>query len=92
MFYRKSIVNKALNVKPFSPLPNIDYTDEEINTWRTVFTNLTKMHSTYACSEYQKEFSRFVNQCGFSPDKIPQLNDVSNYLKSNRNCQTIIVA
>lgn len=87
--HRKYIVTKTLNHQPLNRLPYIEYTAEETNTWRTVFNNLTKLHASHACNEYQKEFQLLVEHCGYCPDNIPQLEDVSTFLKSNKSIKNI---
>jgi len=58
-----------------------------------VFRQLTKLYPTHACKEFNHVFPLLVDNCGFREDNIPQLQDVSNFLKGanlivNRN-QTV---
>lgn len=85
---------------------NFQYTEIEINTWRTIFQNLTKLYPTHACKQYNHIFPLMVEHCGFREgmnefvtlrsfliyaqnylffisDNIPQLQDVSDFLKSD---------
>lgn len=62
------------------PIPRIEYTEEEIYTWRTVYTRLKEMHSTHACREYNYIFPLLELNCSYGPDNIPQLEDVSHFL------------
>lgn len=50
-----------------------------------VYKKLTEMHSTKACKEYIKGLELLEKECGFSYEKIPQLQDVSDYLNSMPN-------
>ena len=63
------------------PIPTVEYTEEEINTWRVVFENLTKLFPTHACKQYNHIFPLMVEHCGFREDNIPQLQVVSDFLK-----------
>lgn len=75
---------KELNEKNLfsgQPIPRVSYTEEEIKTWRTVFEQLTELYPTHACKEYNHIFPLMVTNCGYRPDNIPQLEDVSNFLK-----------
>jgi len=47
----------------------------------TVFRQLTKLYPTHACKEFNYVFPLLVDNCGFRDDNIPQLQDVSNFLK-----------
>lgn len=67
-----------------TPIPRVEYTQIEVNTWRTVFNKLTSLYETHACQEHNHIFPLMVENCGYSPDNIPQLEDVSNFLKGNK--------
>jgi phenylalanine-4-hydroxylase len=55
---------------------HVDYTATETVTWGTVFTELTRLYPTHACSA----FNAVHADLGFTADAIPQLGDVSRYL------------
>lgn len=78
---RKYFADIAFNYKHGQPLPHVDYTEAEINTWREVFRNLTKLYPTHACREHNHVFPLLIQNCGYREDNIPQLEDVSNFLK-----------
>lgn len=46
-----------------------------------VFKNLTKLYKTHACREHNHVFPLLIDNCGYREDNIPQLDDVSNFLK-----------
>lgn len=71
----------AYNYRTNQPIPRVDYTPEETNTWREVFNKLTTLYPTHACRQHRRIFQILQDNCGFSADKIPQLDDISNFLK-----------
>lgn len=80
---RKHFADLAFHYKHGEPLPHVDYTEEEIKTWGIVYSNLVKLYPTHACREHNHVFPLFIDNCGYREDNIPQMEDVSNFLKDN---------
>lgn len=59
----------------------MEYTKEETDTWGHVFRKLTKIYPTHACQEHNDAFPLMVENCGYREDNIPQLQDISGYLR-----------
>lgn len=78
---RKYFADLAYNYKYGQPLPRVDYTKEETETWRIVFNNLTELYPTHACREHNHVFPLLIDNCGYRADNIPQLEDISRFLK-----------
>nr|CAD7427970.1 unnamed protein product [Timema monikensis] len=65
------------------PLPHVNYTQEETDTWGQVFRKLTKLYPSHACREHNHVFPLLIENCGYRENNIPQLEDISNFLKVN---------
>ncbi|XP_033628695.1 phenylalanine-4-hydroxylase-like isoform X2 [Asterias rubens] len=78
---RKEFADIAFNYKYNTPIPRVTYTEDEIKTWGTMFRELTKLFPTHACREFNHIFPLLVENCGYREDNIPQLEDVSSFLK-----------
>lgn len=77
---RQYFADIALTYKHGTPIPHVEYTQQEIDTWGVVFTELTKLYPTHACEEHNRVFPLLVENCGYRVDNIPQLEDISNFL------------
>lgn len=78
---RKEFADIAFNYKHGTPIPQVSYTEAEVSTWRTIFTNLTSLYKTHACREFNHVFPLLEDNCGYNENNIPQLQDVSEFLQ-----------
>lgn len=78
---RADITRIAKTYRTGQSIPAIDYTPEENATWGQVYRRLTSMYTTHACREHQYVFPLLVQNCGYSDQGIPQLEDISRFLK-----------
>ncbi|XP_057692291.1 tryptophan 5-hydroxylase 2-like isoform X2 [Corythoichthys intestinalis] len=78
---RKYFVEVAMKYKFGEPIPRVEYTPEEVRTWGVVFGELGKLYPTHACKEYLKNLPLLGRHCGYRRDNIPQLEDVSRFLR-----------
>lgn len=77
---RTEITALARTYRTGQPIPEIEYTDQEKATWKAVYTKVRTLHPTCACRELNYIFPLLELNCGFSPDNIPQLDQVSKFL------------
>ncbi|XP_066561587.1 tyrosine hydroxylase 2 isoform X2 [Amia ocellicauda] len=90
---RRSFISElAFNYKEGDPLPRVEYTSEEISTWREVYCKLSSIYPTHACKQYLDAFQLLEKNCGYKEDNIPQLRDVSRFLKERTGFQLRPVA
>ena len=79
---RKEFADIAFNYKHGQVIPDPGYTSQEKGVWKEVYTNLTRLYKTHACYEHNHVFPLLEENCGYSPNEIPQLQVVSDFLRS----------
>lgn len=78
---REHFADLAMNYKHGDPIPRMEFTEEEVRTWGVVYRELSKLYPTHACREYLKNLPLLSKHCECREDNIPQLEDVSRFLK-----------
>ncbi|KAG7456223.1 hypothetical protein MATL_G00249450 [Megalops atlanticus] len=89
---RAFISELAFNYKQGDPLPVVEYTPEEVATWRQVYRTLRSIYPTHACRQYLETLHQLEKDCGYGEDCIPQLRDISTFLKERTGFQLRPVA
>ncbi|KAK1168874.1 tyrosine hydroxylase 2 [Acipenser oxyrinchus oxyrinchus] len=90
---RRSFISElAFNYREGEPLPRVEYTPEEIAIWREVYHTLSNIYPTHACKQYLDAFQLLEKHSGYREDNIPQLQDVSRFLKEKTGFQLRPVA
>jgi tyrosine 3-monooxygenase len=78
---RSEIAEIAFGYRHGNPIPRVDYTQEEIDTWKAAYTTLKNLYQEKACEEQIRAINRLEADGIYTSDKVPQLEDVSNYMK-----------
>jgi phenylalanine-4-hydroxylase len=78
---RSEITSISSNFKHGDHISRVEYKEAEIATWRTVYNHLIDLYPTHACHQYNYVFPLLTQNCGYGPDSIPQLEDVSTFLR-----------
>lgn len=73
---RNAIAALALDHRPGTAVPRVDYTDDEQRVWRIVSAELRRKHRTHACAEVL----RAADDLDLPGDHIPQLDEVTALL------------
>lgn len=80
---RKQIAEIAFAYKYGDPIPSTAYTESENSTWMRVFNTVLDLMPKHACREYKAAFEKLQEADIFVPHRIPQLDDVSNFLRQH---------
>jgi phenylalanine-4-hydroxylase len=78
---RAMIVAQAAAYKYGTPIPRVEYTASEVGTWEVVYDKLRDYTAKHAVAEFRAVMPEMEAQCGYAPNNIPQLEDISQYLK-----------
>ena len=80
---RKVIAEIAFAYKYGDSIPSIPYTETENETWSRVFSTIIDLIPKHACVEYQRAFTKLQEEKIFESHRIPQLQEVNDFLKKN---------
>ncbi|XP_065841074.1 phenylalanine-4-hydroxylase-like [Oscarella lobularis] len=79
---RREFAEKANSYKHGEPIPKMAYNEVERGVWSTVFNKLSQLYPTHACREHNDAFKRMIERCDYKNDDLPQLETISQYLRS----------
>ena len=78
--FTKFCIFERKNVK-IKELYRIEYTKEEVATWDEVYARVFELLPGRASAMHRKYLAIMEAECGYGLGQIPQLEDVSNFLK-----------
>src|SRR5262245_66159931 len=64
--------------QPGDPIPDVEYSPEEDEVWRTVSTELAEKHCRYACAEYLAG----AHALRLPVARVPQLREVDERIRA----------
>jgi phenylalanine-4-hydroxylase len=76
------ITDLAQKYKHGEEIPRVTYTDKEVETWKVVYDKVKDYTSKYGVDEYNQVMPQLEKHCGYAPNNIPQLQDISEFLNS----------
>ncbi|XP_065557353.1 tyrosine 3-monooxygenase-like [Artemia franciscana] len=78
---RQMVANIAFTYTHGDPIPRIEYTEDEKRTWKAVFDKVEDLLESHVCKQFRDVLETLKKEVGFCSEKIPQLEDLSNFLK-----------
>lgn len=78
---RKEVAQIAFNYKYGQRIPDVEYNEKEIQTWRYIYIRLKEAYEKYACAQHNKAIEELEKECDYSPNSIPQLQTVTEFLE-----------
>jgi phenylalanine-4-hydroxylase len=85
---RNEIARIALEYEEGTPVPEVDYTDEEQGVWREVWRHLTPMHEERACRAYLEA----GRELGLDHKKVPQFSELNPVIEKKTGFSMLPVA
>lgn len=80
VFYKSTIGYKMKN-----PIPTVPYTEEETKLWKYIYEKVRPLHRKHAHRSFNRAIERLEKEGIFSPDRVPQMEELSSWLKSVSN-------
>jgi phenylalanine-4-hydroxylase len=77
---REMITEIAQSYKHGSPIPYVKYTKQEKETWKLIYNKLMSFYPKHACEQVNFIMPLLQQNCGYSENNVPQLEDISQFL------------
>lgn len=78
-------ISNSYNIQDGEKIPIVNYTEEEKRVWKFMWDKLIPLQRKHACDEVLENLDLFIKEVNFRADEIPQIKDVSNYLRKKTN-------
>lgn len=74
-----------LGYKMGTKIKDIDYTEKETALWKMIYERLSKLYPEHFASEAYENFKDLEKAGIFTPHRIPQLQQINEYLNKHNN-------
>lgn len=78
---RRQISDISEQYRQGDKIPRIHYSEDEVRCWATIYNKLMPLAEKHACAEYNRMLPLLQANCGYSVNNVPQLQDISEFLK-----------
>lgn len=82
---RNLIAHASKTYKMLQPIPEIEYSKEEVELWGYLYKNLRPEAMAHGCREYIENMEILEREGIFGPNKIPQLEAINRFLNKKTN-------
>jgi len=80
---RADLAKLALDYRQGMPIPRVNYTHYETETWGAVWDKLMPLQVKHGCYQHNRLMPLLVANCGYRRDNIPQVQDICDFLKDS---------
>ncbi len=78
---RRAVIKSLADGYRFGdPIPQVEYSDDENETWGHIYRKLRAQHQQHACREYQQAMSDLERYCGVNDKGVPSGEVISQFL------------
>lgn len=82
---RDEIAHGSQDYHMGTKIPYLKYRPEEDKTWAQIYKTLRPLQEKYMCDSFNKSFEKMVSAGILKPDRVPQLQDLNEFLGKETN-------
>lgn len=82
---REAIGKSSIGYRMQDPISSVQYSPEETAVWKYIYTRVRPLYNRLMCSEYLHSLSELEKEGLFTPERIPQLEDINQFLRKTTN-------